>query len=288
MAILFLLLFLVLLYTAAPRGTLWHEATRLPVLWYQALRSGQPKAKVKKMSYGPHPRQYYLYCAATNRSTEPSRWIIYFHGGSWRWGKPDYFLVHAHILAELGFHVILPSYRPCPKHNYTHIAEDLRGMLRFLPGQHPNWTPQATIAGGMSAGGHLSALLALDTNLIRKALPNARPLAGFFALGAPLDLEQMPQSFAIRDLAGPREGALFSKANPAAHLPLQLKQKGLVIHGDQDGMVPIAASTSFVHKAKASANAPDFHQIINGTHLSIAAWPFNNPNVRQILSDWLA
>jgi acetyl esterase/lipase len=287
MLILYLLLLLVLLYTSAPRGTLLHEATRLPTLWYQALRSGQTGAAAEKISYGPHPRQYYLFCTAARPSPQPAQWIIYFHGGSWRWGKPDYFKVHARILSDLGFHVILPSYRPCPKHNYTHIAADLKALLRALGQNHPEWSPQATIAGGMSAGGHLSALLALDVNLVREVLPNASPMAGFFALGAPLDLEQMPQSFAIRDLAGPREGALFSKANPAAHLPFHPKQQGLIVHGDRDGMVPVAAARSFVQEAKASSNNLSFHEIEKGTHLSIAAWPFNNERVRHIIVNWL-
>ncbi len=288
MIVVLLLLSIFLLYVTAPRGTLWHEATRLPVLWYQALRSRQPKATLKRINYGPHLRQYYLYCEPKLPSANPPRWIIYFHGGSWRWGKPDYFRVHAHILAGLGYHVILPSYRPCPQHNYSHIAADLKALLRNLDQKHADWSPQATIAGGMSAGGHLSALLALDANLIREALPNARSIAGFFALGAPLDLEQMPQSFAIRDLAGSREDPLFSKANPAAHLPLQPQQRGLIIHGDQDGMVPVAAARAFVQKAKGSSNDIAFHQIERGTHLSIAAWPFQNKQVRQIITNWLS
>ncbi|MCR9099637.1 MAG: alpha/beta hydrolase [bacterium] len=288
MLFLYLLLLLFLLYTAAPRGTLLHEATRLPVLWFQALRSRLPGAAVQKMSYGAHPRQYYLFCPATNPRPKPAKWIIYFHGGSWRWGRPDYFRVHARILSEIGYHVILPSYRPCPRHNYHHIAADLKALLRTLSQNHPDWSPQATIAGGMSAGGHLSALLALDVSLVEEALPNACPMAGFFALGAPLDLEHMPASFAIRDLAGPREEPLFSKANPAAHLPLQPLQRGLVVHGEQDGMVPVAAATAFVQKAEDSSNALSFHQIEQGTHLSIAAWPFNNQQVRQIIVNWLA
>jgi acetyl esterase/lipase len=287
MLILYVLLLLALIYTAAPRGTLLHEATRLPALWYQALRSKQPGAAVEQISYGPHPRQYYLFCDAARPSSRPAKWIIYFHGGSWRWGKPDYFKVHARILSDLGFHIVLPSYRPCPKHNYSHIAADLKALLRTLSQHHPDWSPQATIAGGMSAGGHLSALLALDASLVREVLPNAAPIAGFFALGAPLDLEQMPESFAIRDLAGSRDGALFSKANPAAHLPLQPQQRALIIHGDQDGMVPVAAAAAFAQKGKASSIDLSFHQVEKGTHLSIAAWPFNNEQVRGLIVNWL-
>ncbi len=288
MLILYAFLLLILLYAAAPRGTLLHEATRLPALWYQALRSGQPGATMDKISYGLHPRQYYLFCAAPAPSPEPSKWIIYFHGGSWRWGQPDYFKVHARILADLGFHIIMPSYRPCPKHNYNHIAADLKALLRTLAQKHPDWSPQATVAGGMSAGGHLSALLALDTSLVGEALPGAAPLTGFFALGAPLDLERMPESFAIRDLAGSRDGALFSKANPAAHLPLQPQQRGLIIHGEQDGMVPVGAAKTFVQEAQTRSNNLSFHQVDKGTHLSIAAWPFNNEQVRDTLANWLA
>ncbi|MEQ8703628.1 MAG: alpha/beta hydrolase [Phaeodactylibacter sp.] len=279
---------IVLTYQLIPRGTLLHEATRLPALWLYALISGAPKAPSTRLDYGSHSRQYYLSCPPAADTSGPPKWIIYFHGGSWRWGKPDFFRAHARQFTDLGYHVILPSYRPCPKHNYAQIAQDLTALLRQLRKEHPEWSPGSTLAGGMSAGGHLATLLTLDTSIINAAIPDARPLSGFFALGAPLDLNQMPPSFVLRDLAGPADGDLFRKANPVQFLPLRPFQQALVIHGDQDGMVPVAAAASFAEKAQeTTARQFRFCRIDGGTHLSIAAWPFRNHRVRQLLKDWL-
>ena len=284
MLIFIVLLLLVVLYFLIPRGTLLHEATRLPALWIQSVWKQRPGAEATKFSYGEHPRQNYLFCPAPRSE----HWIIYFHGGSWRWGKPDFFLKHARVLNDLGFNVILPSYRPCPKHNYQHISQDLIRLLRILPRHHSNWSAARTLAGGMSAGGHLAALLALDTSLIASALPGELPLAGFFALGAPLDLRQMPPSFPVRDLAGPKTEPLFTMANPAAHLPLNHSQRGLIIHGEEDGMVPTAAATAFIRQAETGSGNLEAHLLQGETHLSIAAWPFNNLRVKQMLINWLA
>lgn len=271
-----------------PKGTLVHEATRLPQLWWRALISPLPKAKASKMTYGEHPRQYYLFCPAQQQSPAPEKWIIYFHGGSWRWGKPDLFLSHARQFTDLGFNVILPSYRPCPKSNYKDIYHDLSALLKRLHENHPTWSPATTVTGGMSAGGHLAALLALDHSISKADIYSPEIFKGFFALGAPLDLNQMPDSFAIRDLTGPKGGALFQKANPSRHLPLSPSQQALVIHGELDGMVPVSVSASFVHQAeKETPHQIEFHPIHRGTHLSVAAWPFQRKQVYQLLTDWL-
>lgn len=276
---------LLVTFVLIPAGTLVHEVSRFPLLWFKAVKSNLPKAKSHRISYGPHPKQYYLFSPAPNGQP---KWLIYFHGGSWRWGKPEYFRSHAQLFNALGYNVIMPSYRPCPAHHYGHIAEDIKSIFSMVREKHPGWRPDKTIAGGMSAGGHLAALLALDTALLPSNTLKHSKLAGFFSLGAPLALDQMPDSFPIRDLAGPREAQLFQAANPINFLPLKPEQKALIIHGEKDGMVPLRAAQQFAMQAK--ERAPDqvtWKSIENGTHLSIAAWPFEHDETHKILTQWL-
>lgn len=288
MALIFLLLGAALLYFLIPKGTLVHEASRLPLFWLRAMSSSLPAARAEKIAYGSHPRQYYLITRPLGPAPPEPTYLVYFHGGSWRWGRPGYFLRHAYQFNQLGYTVVLPAYRTCPAYNFSAIHEDIQLMLQAVWEKHPPGLPFRLFTGGMSAGGHLAAMIAVDPELsgIEGKAPGS--LRGFFALGAPLDLQEMPDSFAIRDLAGSRGGALFTAANPAAQLPMANPVPALLIHGAQDGMVPVAAARSFAQSYRPAAGERlQWQPVPGGTHLSIAAWPFRRGLPRQLLLTWL-
>ncbi len=280
-----LLLLLLLAYGLTPRGTLLHEALHLPPFWLSAVFSRTPKARAERQQYGPHPQQYYLLCPASSGAIQPLRLLFYFHGGSWRWGKPDYFTAHARFFNELGYTVVLPSYRRCPKHDYTHIREDLRAVTlhAFAEMDKRGQPVELALSGGMSAGGHLAAMLALSPN----GESAGRDIRGFFALGAPLCLADMPESFALRDLAGPRTGSLFAEADPCCSAQMQPHKPALIVHGTHDGMVPCNSTRQFARQRQEASPATTFVKINSGTHLSVAAWIFRQGKTRQAIKAWL-
>ncbi len=288
MTLILLLLSIALLYLLIPKGTLIHEASRLPFFWLEAVSSGLPSAQAEKVAYGNHPRQYYLMAKPAGAAPKAPAYLIYFHGGSWRWGRPDYFLRHAYQFNQLGYTVILPAYRPCPRYNFKTIRQDIQHMLLSVWEQHPPGLPFRMFTGGMSAGGHLAAMIAVDPALSGIGGKAPGSLQGFFALGAPLDLQRMPDSFAISDLAGPRGGTLFSAANPAAYLPPSKPVPALLVHGEQDGMVPVESAHSFAQAYQTAAGERlQWQPVAGGTHLSIAAWPFRQGQPRRLLLSWL-
>jgi acetyl esterase/lipase len=284
-----LLLTLLLLYGLTPKGSLLHEAIHLPWFWVSALSAPKHPTNCRKIYYGTHPRQYYLLCLPQKGGASRPELLFYFHGGSWRWGKPEFFKTHAGFFNKLGYAVVLPSYRPCPKHNYRHIKEDVEATLLHayqLAGQEGLPCQQA-ITGGMSAGGHLACQLALQFDSAAAGLPAAW-IKKSFALGAPLHLAAMPESFVLKDLAGQRQGDLFKQTDPFNHAHARLDCPILVVHGTHDGMVPYHSTKGFAQRREeANPAAVEWKSIYKGTHLSIASWIFKKGATRQAVLQWL-
>lgn len=270
------------------KGSLLHEILSLPIFWAQAVASNLPKARAERLFYGPGRRQYYL-LAKPSAAAARGPLLIYLHGGSWRWGKPEYFLAHAALLNQLGYTVALPTYRPTPRANYAAIREDLAAMLRHLPRalELSFESLPSTELGGMSAGGHLAAMIALDHRLRAQAGLPAQAFRRFAALGAPLDLELMPDNFIIRSLAGHKGQPAFQEANPAYWAERDSGQhlSAMLVHGTHDGMVPLACAMSFV-KCWPKGAPLQLAREEKGTHLSAASWFFKAGAPRQALMRW--
>jgi len=288
--LIYILIALLFLYAFVQRGTLLHEGLYLPWFWLSALLSPSYPTRTERVYYGSHPRQYYLLCLPVEGEVRQPNLLFYFHGGSWRWGKPEFFKAHAGFFNRLGYAVVLPSYRPCPKHDYRHIREDLQTALRHAhqTAKSKGLPCSSALTGGMSAGGHLAALLALDETI---TAPLGLPkdwIKGFFALGAPLHLEGMPNSFALRDFAGAREAPMFKAASPYRYAGCRPDLPALVVHGRLDGMVPYRSTAAFARERKNYAPASlTFVKVEKGTHLSVAAWIFRENATRAALSEWL-
>lgn len=270
------------------KGSLLHEILSLPFFWAQAVGSNLPRARAERLFYGPGRRQYYL-LAKPSAAAAKAPLLVYLHGGSWRWGKPEFFLAHAAVLNQLGYTVALPTYRPTPEANYAAIREDLAAMLRHLAGALKMGFESlpGTELGGMSAGGHLAAMIALDPQLRAEAGLPAQAFRRFAVLGAPLDLELMPDNFIIRSLAGPRGEHAFQEANPAFWAQKDSGQhlSALLVHGTHDGMVPLASAMSFA-KCWPKGAPLQIAREEKGTHLSAASWFFKTGAPRQALMKW--
>ncbi len=279
-----------LLLWVVPAGNLLHEAIWLPVLWVRILTSDRSGLRETKWRYGRQRRQYLLSFQPPTAAPRPLT-VIYFHGGGWRLGSPEHFRGNAKVLTQAGYHVILPSYRRLPWNNYRQIREDLamiwpkiEEVLR-AEGQEGN----DIVLAGMSAGGHLAAMLAFDPYLRRQSNGLADRIAGLVLMGSPLDLDRMPPSRPIRQLAGPRDGELFRIANPIRFLAPGLDIPTLFIHGDKDAMVPLASARAFEAKMKAVGHTDvAFHQMRGGSHLDAVVWSHTDGDQRQLLLHWLS
>lgn len=97
--------------------------------------------------------------------------VLCIHGGGWISGdKTDCHIV-ASELVRRGYAAACPDYRLAPLYTYPAAVEDVRAAVRFLRerGAELGIDPGRVAAFGNSAGGHLSAFLALSPHRAERA-----------------------------------------------------------------------------------------------------------------------
>lgn len=198
------------------------------------------------------------------REQGPRPLILYVHGGGWVGGNTrhggataDFPAALARLAAE-GFVVASLEYRLAAEASFPAQAHDVRAALRFLKGNaaHYGIDPARTGIWGGSAGGHLSALAALSCG--DASLDPA-------GTTAPAGSECVQSSviwygvFDFAALAASRPGGAdggavtllgcdavcraedYAPASPVTYIDAN-DPPMLLIHGDNDRVVPVAQS----------------------------------------------
>lgn len=188
--------------------------------------------------------------------------MVYFHGGSWSEGKPDWHFGKS----ELGLVNISVEYRTYGRHGVLPFQQvsDVKSMFRWLRknANELNIDPNKIIASGNSAGGHLILCAAmLDTldEAEEDLSVSSRP-------------DLLILNSAIFDLEGFNwfDYLLENRDKKKAISPIHHIKRGLppmlVFHGTNDRAVPIDIAKTFVEKTRAAGNKIDFYPIGNAEH----------------------
>ena len=108
----------------------------------------------------------------TNTSDAPVH--VYIHGGYWqRTDKTDYSYLAEKLVAD-GAVVVVPNYNLCPAVGIEDIVEEMRRLLTWVFRNIAQYggDPEQIHISGHSAGGHLTAMMALtDWNSLNSDLP---------------------------------------------------------------------------------------------------------------------
>ncbi|TXF86003.1 alpha/beta hydrolase [Neolewinella aurantiaca] len=251
------------------RNTLLYNSLGLPAYWKACRKArAEMEAVVEKVRYGEHRRQYVL--VVKGRNAIPGRYAFYFHGGAWTFGQPESFVPAANPWLELGFTVVLPSYRRPPQVGLDGVVNDCRAAIGAI---EPAGQVTHLHAGGISAGAHLTALLSLHPEWWKEAGWPGGPQKALLCAG-PLSLE----------LLSPR--AIFRRY---AHLdPCQTIIPDLpdldwqLLHGTHDGMVDSNHSENFYEKLLAAGHSADLHILPGGTHLDAGRWMFGGQGAQTV------
>lgn len=277
------------------QGTIIHEVFQLPSYWYQLFRVDTTEFRVEKQYFGSHSRQY---CLFAHPNEKPKAWIVYWHGGGWRFGSPEQFLATAIPWLRAGYGVVLPSYRRLPRHDYSRIKMDtIAGLVacrQYWFKQSGNAYPKVILLG-MSAGGHLATLAGLDDRIVLQAGWSRGQILGVIACGAVLDLSLMQRNVLIRLLAGSPDGSRFREANPLANIGTSAPPF-LLIHGTKDGMAPYQAAERFreTYNSKVSDGTIELISLPSGSHLDAGRWMFmeTSGDIRKMvfskIASWLS
>lgn len=215
---------------------------------------------------GYTPQIVDIYVPATKG---PHPLVLYIHGGGWVGGHTrhsgalaDFPAVLARLAAE-GFTVASLEYRLAGEAKFPAQLQDAKAALRFLrdhAGQYRIDPARVGIWGG-SAGGHLTALTALtchDTALDPEAAKDLCATAvvtwyGVFDFGALPTVARPagdPNAARLIDCTAPCAPERYAAASPVTYIDAK-DPPFLLIHGDEDQVVPVSQS----HLAEARLRA---------------------------------
>jgi len=134
------------------------------------------------IAYGTYNRQLLDVYRPTNPNAQNIT-LLFFYGGAWEEGDKDKYRFVAQALAEKGYQVVVADYRVYPEVLFPGFMNDAAQALA--------WTvdniDQRVVLMGHSAGAHIAALLALDSQYTKKFNVDRQRIAGLIGLSGPYD-----------------------------------------------------------------------------------------------------
>ena len=265
------------------------EVSAFPLLWWRLGATLFVTDRGEKITYGNHPRQYMLWHTAGPHIPQQDLVIVYLHGGGWRYGFPAWRSAAAARFTALGYPVLMPTYRLTPHYRFPELRADIIAAMRHALGLG-YFSNKKILLVGESAGANLAALLLYDPIAMQEAGLAHQQVAGFLSLGGVLDLEAMPDSFVLRDYCGPRDGSMFDAASPLRLPGIKHSPPVCVLHGDRDGLVPLASATRFVAQLNTHQNGiARMHCLAGGNHIEVTtAWYLKEKHILwQEIIEWI-
>jgi acetyl esterase/lipase len=215
--------------------------------------------------------------------------IIYFHGGSWSEGKPDWFFYACENYAKKGWVACAVEYRTYGRHGTLPFdaVMDARSAIRWLR-QHAgeyNIDTNKIVASGNSAGGHLILCTALADKWNEKtddlkygASPNV-----LLVNSGVYDLTDQSTAWIRKDL---KNKDLAKEISPV-YLFKKNFPPTLIIHATNDKNVPYSTAQQFVTAMTAAGNTSIEFQSLQGAGHFIWIDPKYSPEVSRLRSEFL-
>ena len=221
--------------------------------------------------------------------------IVWIHGGAWRFGSKEN--PRALWLVGRGYAVASINYRLSQHAVFPAQIEDCKAAIRWLKAHAANYSLDADHVGvwGESAGGHLVALLGTTAGVKElegnggNAEQTSRVQAVVDWFG-PTDMLTMgpqaePPASPVAQLIGGPAAKNPEKARKASPLAYVSKDSApmLIMHGDQDKLVPLAQSERFAAALK-KAGVDARLEVIHGN--GHGGPGFNNAESRKLIESF--
>lgn len=206
--------------------------------------------------------------------------VLFIASGGWfsQWRPPEETVEKFQPLLDKGFTVFAVRHGSSPKYNIPEIVEDVRRSVRFIRLHAKDYgvDPDRIGVYGASAGGHLALMLGTtadtgDAKATDRVLHVSDRVAAVVAYYPPVDIRPInraPSEVNHASVHRTRYPALIfdpSKApsvSPILHVTPD-DPPTLLIHGDQDRLVPLHSSES-IYEAFKAKNVPTDLLIIKG------------------------
>ncbi len=198
---------------------------------------------------------------------------LYVHGGGWSKGSKSggAGAVEFEALQRAGFLVAAVNYRLAPEYQFPAMIEDVKCAVRYLRAHASEYNidPNRIGAYGGSAGGHLVSLLGVtdasagfDVGEYLDQSSRVQAVADMFGpidLTIPLDERQEGK---VQNIFG---GFGLALASPITYVSSD-DPPFLILHGEDDPVVPISQSESFFAALQAANVPAEFVRVANAGH----------------------
>jgi acetyl esterase/lipase len=141
------------------------------------------------LAYGSDRRQKLdVYTPVTKGSNRPV--VVFWYGGSWTSGSRSEYKFVGAALAERGFVTVVPDYRLFPKVRFPTFLDDAALAVKWVQehAQEFGGDPRHVVLMGHSAGAHMAAYLAFNSEVLTKAGAHPEWIAGLVGLSGPYSL----------------------------------------------------------------------------------------------------
>lgn len=205
--------------------------------------------------------------------------IVHVHGGGWVVGsrREQGVPLLGHLAANgwVGFNV---DYRLSPRATWPEHAVDVKRAVAWVREHADEYgvDPEFVAITGGSAGGHLSAFVALtsqDTSLqpgfeeADTSVAACVPFYGVYDLADPETIRapvlHSVLQRAVLKVARDQDPEAFRRASPA-HRIVADAPPFLVVHGDADSLIPTAEATGFVARLREVSTQPVYYAEMRG------------------------
>lgn len=223
--------------------------------------------------------------------------LLYVHGGGWRHGDKSEAGMFAQLMTSQGYLVVSINYRLYPPANFPAMIQDVKCAVRSLranAGQY-NLDPNRIGAAGVSAGGHLVALLGTTDQSagwdVGEYLEQSSRVQAVIPMAGVMDLSRDFPNADIETMKRVGFGEYnVAEASPITHVTPD-DPPFLLIHGEQDELVPVEQS-QLMYERLLQANVPAQIVIVkNAGHSMIAPSSSATPTlgeINQIILDFLS
>jgi acetyl esterase/lipase len=217
--------------------------------------------------------------------------LVWIHGGGWQAGSKDSGIGRLSPYAQRGYFCASIEYRFSSEAVFPAQIEDSKCAIRFLraKAKEYNLDPERVGVWGMSAGGHLVALLGTAGQVKELEGKGGWPefssrvqaVCDFCGPADFLAWADKSHPAVLKLLGGPvkdnKDKAV--KASPVSHISKNVPPF-LIVHGDQDNTVPLSQSES-LHEALKKAGADvTLHVVKGGGH------GFGSPEIDKLVSEF--
>ena len=221
--------------------------------------------------------------------------LVYVHGGAWMHGDKAEAGMFARLMNAQGYLVVSVNYRLYPPAQFPAMIQDVKCAIRSLRANAAqyNLDPNRIGAVGVSAGGHLVALLGTTDQSagwdVGEYLDQSSRVQAVIAMAGVMDLSR---NFPNADIEAMKRVGFGEynvvEASPISHITPDTAPF-LLIHGDRDEIVLVEQS-QLMYERIIQENVPAQLVVVQNARHSFTAPGGTRPTVgeiNQIILDFL-